>query len=303
MPSNKKTSSSSPVKAAVIISVLKVFAYLPLAISQLMTTVIARLLYRLNTNSRKVTAINLKICFPDMTSSEREIITQKSLIASGLWLAETAKIWFRPNLDKLSLIHHVEGIEIIEQLANQSDRGVIIVTPHLGNWEYLFPYLVSKIKTSALYRPPRIAELEPYILAGRESDGGKMIKTSQQGAKEMLRSLNKAECLIILPDQQPLKGSGVFAPFYGHPAYTMTLVQGLVKRTHAELVMTSCIRLAKGFKISFRRLDIDCTLSKEAYATELNSHLEQEISKNPEQYEWAYKRFKARPDGTPDRYR
>ena len=119
----------------------------------------------------------------------------------------------------------------------------------------------------------------------------------------MLRALKAAESIIMLPDQQPEFGSGVFAPFFGQQAYTMTLLQGLAQRTGASMVMATCIRLSRGFKITFSEVDIDLSLSNEDFAEKLNGRMQQDIDKNPEQYEWAYKRFKATTPTEPDIYK
>ena len=291
----KKLSHSSPIKGAIIVGLIKLLAFLPLSLSRQLTRFFAWLSYITHSKNRKVTERNLEICFPALSIKERERLTQKSLLASNWLVAETARVWLKPPKDVLKMVSHIEGESLIFDLMND-DKGVLLMTPHIGNWELLFTYLNSHFQVSALYRPPKIAELDPIMIAGRERAGGKMIKTGKMQVRKMLQILNKAQSLIILPDQKPPEGSGVMAPFYGKPAYTMTLLHGLAERTDSTLVMSTCIRIDDGFKIVFRQVDIDPKLPNDEYAEKLNLELQQEIDKDPEQYEWAYKRFKGEPD-------
>jgi len=299
----KKISRSFPVKGAIVINLIKFLALLPLPVSRLISGFFAWISFQTNSKSRKVTEVNLKLCYPDMAKDDRNALTLKSIMESGYLMAETAKIWIHPPQQILPMIEQVDGELMLSELMSSADKGTLIISPHLGNWELLYSYLANHFNSAALYRPPKIAELEPIILAGRGRSGGKMIRTSQMDVRKMLKTLQQAESLFLLPDQQPQQGSGVFAPFYGQPAYTMTLLQGLAKRTGADIVMATCIRQASGFKLSFNLADLDVSLSNEDFAKQLNLLLEAEINKIPEQYEWAYKRFKACTDSDPDLYK
>lgn len=293
---------SSPVKGAILIAFLRMLSVLPLSISSKVTAVIAWFVYHTNSSSRTVTETNLKLCYPNLSDKERDELTRKSINASGKLMAETAKIWLRTAPQTLPMITDIEGEAYFHQLNNDPDTGTLMISPHLGNWELVWSYLAYNYQSSGLYRPPKIQELEKIILKGRQAGGGQIIKTSKMEVRKMLKLLKNAESLFMLPDQQPAVGSGVFAPFYGHQAYTMTLLQGLVQRTAAKILMVTCIRTKKGFTLSFSPVNIEPTLSNEEYAEQLNLHLQQEIDKNPEQYEWAYKRFKASPEGIAYRY-
>ena len=306
---NKPSSRSSQVKGTIIVSFIKALGFLPLPISQSITGFIAWLSYQTNSTSRKVTEVNLQLCYPKLSAKERACLTRKSIKASGMLMAEAAKIWTQPIEKILTMISHVEGEELINNLNKNSTKGTLVISPHLGNWEFIYPYLAHHFIASGLYRPPKIAELATLILAGRAKalagrtdNSGQIIKASHMEVRKMLRVLKNAEILVMLPDQQPQHGSGVFAPFYGHQAYTMTLLQGLVQRTGASIIMATCIRSNAGFKLTFSPVDIDPSLTNELFAEQLNSRMQHEIDKTPEQYEWAYKRFKATPEGVGSRY-
>ncbi|MCP4273189.1 MAG: lysophospholipid acyltransferase family protein [Gammaproteobacteria bacterium] len=299
---NKTINKNKSMKGILLGGLFRIFAYIPLSLSRVITGSFAWLIYKFNKTSRKVTEVNLKLCYPHLNKQEIDNLTRKSIKSSSHLITEMPRVWLRPNSKTVELIHQVEGLEVLKSATCIPDVGTIILSPHLGNWEVLFPYLLQNYTVSALYRPPKIPELEAIIRAGRQQGGGKIIRTTKMEARKMLKVLKSGELLILLPDQNPQDGSGVYAPFYGIPAYTMTLPQGLVKRTGAKIVLATVIRTDKGYNLHFINVDIDPTMSEEEYSAQMNVHLQQVIDKTPEQYEWAYKRFKKGPEGKTQYY-
>jgi KDO2-lipid IV(A) lauroyltransferase len=134
-----------------------------------------------------------------------------------------------------------------------------------------------------------------------------LVPTDQQGIRRLLQSLRRGNYLGILPDQEPKAHKGsVFAPFFGVPAFTMLLVNKLARKTGARVVFLFAERLPKrrGFALHCLAAPwgIDSEDEVEA-ATALNLGVEQCVRICPEQYVWAYKRFRSRPDGAPHPYR
>ena len=110
------------------------------------------------------------------------------------------------------------------------------------------------------------------------------------GIRAMLKSLRRGETVGLLPDQVPdpgKGGDGVWADFYGRPAYTMTLAQKFAKTTGALVVMMACIRLpdAAGYRLV---LMPKLVFSEDAAtsARELNAEVEALIALAPDQYLW-----------------
>ncbi len=299
---NNSATKDKSFKGILLIALIKMFAYLPVSISQSITGSLAWLVYHFKTKNRKTTEVNLKLCYPHLKQNEIDKLTRDSIKSTSHLITEIPRVWIRPYNKTAELIHHVEGEELLTKDTTVPTVGTLIITPHIGNWEVLFQYMLQKYTVSALYRPPKIAELEPVMRTGRQQSGGNIIRTTRMEARKMLKVLKNGEFLILLPDQNPKDGSGVFAPFYGIPAYTMTLLQGLVKRTKANIIMATAIRSNGGYSIHFNDVNIEPSLSDEDYATQLNLYLQKTIDKNPEQYEWAYKRFKKAPEGKPSYY-
>lgn len=185
--------------------------------------------------------------------------------------------------------------------AVDSDQGVILLAPHLGNWE-IFGYLaVQDVEATFMYQPPRSAAMDRILREGRNKTGVCLAPTTRRGVAEVMRTLARGELVGILPDQVPAEGSGEFAPFFGEPAYTMTLIASLLRRSDARVFCGFGLRLpgGKGFRSIFEEADPDIYSPDVAVSlSALNRTVERAVSRAPEQYQWEYKRFRRRPDNS-----
>ena len=281
-------------------SVFWVTSKLPLAILQLIGLIVGNLLYIIPNKAKKVAFINIDLCFSGHSKTYRRQLLRKSLVQMSNSLLELGPMWLWPKEKLLSQVKEVEGIEQLEAcLANH--RGLFAATPHLGAWELCGLFGSSRYQFTAMYRPPRVKALEPWIIRARERAGAKLVDYGRPGIKAMISALQQGEVVGILPDQEPRESGGVFAPFFGVPAYTMTLISKLARKTNAAVFFAYMQRLprGKGYRLVIREAEPGIDSSDESTAaTALNRSLEKCIMDCPEQYLWAYRRFKQRPPGT-----
>jgi KDO2-lipid IV(A) lauroyltransferase len=104
----------------------------------------------------------------------------------------------------------------------------------------------------------------------------------------------------MLPDQEPQKGTGIFAPFFGIPAYSMVFLGRLAAKTGAPVIFTWCERLplGRGYRLHFRQSPAAIHSGDIAEATAaINLAVEQIVRECPSQYQWSYRRFRTRPAG------
>jgi KDO2-lipid IV(A) lauroyltransferase len=284
---------------------------------------------RLNTESAVVTAANLAHCYPDMDASARARLTEQSLSHTAMLGLEAGVTWRSSVADCLALVQQEQGRELLAD-AVAADTGVLLLVPHLGNWEFMSPWL-CEFGLTALYDPPKIQALDSIIREARERAGIQMLPIDAGGLRRIYQVLARqkpsrelepnsgssggpsgapsgAQCVansgglrsglvVLLPDQAPGRHAGsVMVPFFGQPAHTMTLVHRLVKRTKPRLLMGGALRVPGGFKVVIEPLAQAPYLeSPEAAATAMNESLEAFIAQAPEQYQWEYKRFKRTP--------
>jgi KDO2-lipid IV(A) lauroyltransferase len=177
----------------------------------------------------------------------------------------------------------------------QQGDGVVIIAPHLGNWEYLGLFLGAHYDCVSLYKPGKYAVVNAVVRRGRSRSGANLMPTDKKGVMAVLKKLKAGSVSGILPDQVPEEAnSRVMADFMGHPAPTMTLVSSLVKKPNIKAVAAFAKRLPSGkFELIFQAVD-DAIYSAdtEVSAAALNKAVENLLAEAPMQYQWEYKRFK-----------
>ncbi|SHE38429.1 KDO2-lipid IV(A) lauroyltransferase [Modicisalibacter ilicicola DSM 19980] len=255
------------------------------------------LVYRFSRRERHVTDVNLRDVFPDLDRGQLHARGRSSLVHSTATMLELGFAWMAEPRRVEASILAVHGRELLDE-ARAEGRGVIVLAPHFGNWEVLNFWLSGHFPFTAMYDPPKIAELEPIIRHGRERMGATLVPTNSRGVASLLKTLKRSEAVGILPDQVPSWGSGVFADFYHRPAYTATLLPKLVARTQARVVTGVARRIeGRGFEIHFLAADERVYASDEAISARgVNASVEAAIALAPAQYQWEYKRYRKTPE-------
>ncbi len=252
------------------------------------------------TRMRKTTRQNLKLCFPDLDNEQLMLMIQQSLQHTAKTAMEMGKCWLWPIEEILNMIVEIDGEEVLNE-ARSAGKGVIILAPHLGNWEVFGYYISEQNPSTFLYQPSKIEYFDKMIKSARSRGKTFLAPTNRQGVAQLLKALKKGEQVGILPDQEPTQEGGEFATFFGVPAFTMTLVTRLVARTGARVICGYAERLPKGrgFKLHIKHADpmiydADLKVSVEG----LNRTVEDCVKQSVVQYQWEYKRFKRRLDGS-----
>lgn len=177
--------------------------------------------------------------------------------------------------------------------------GVLFLTPHLGCFEITASALAERYAPvhgplTVLFRPARKAWLAPLVAVSRQKPGLEPVPTTLAGVRQMIRALRGRRAVGLLPDQVPPEGMGLWAPFFGRPAYTMTLAARLVHQTGAQVLVVWGERLAagRGFRLHFRELREPLSGDLETAVTQLNDEMARLILECPQQYLWSYARYK-----------
>jgi KDO2-lipid IV(A) lauroyltransferase len=254
---------------------------------------------------RRISLRNLELCFPEMGEHQRARLLVQSLQETGKTFMETALMWCGSRQRILGLVREVTGEEQL-QAALEQGRGVILAAPHLGSWELIGHYIAATVPITCLYKPPESPAVEQAMREGRTHLGVKLAATDTGGVKSLLSILRAGEVAGILPDQDPTDGSGIFAPFFGIEANTMTLLPRLAARSGATVLVSYAERLSwgRGYRLHFIPCDTAVNEREPLLAaTALNAAVEQAVRQCPAQYQWSYKRFRTRPEGERKLYR
>jgi len=221
----------------------------------------------------------------------------RAVAQAGCLAAELPAIWCNSKtVDRMS----VEGWDLVERLLAQG-RGLIVLTPHLGAFELGARAFARRHPITVLYRPSPSPTTERLLQRFRPADQLRAVPANSQGVRALLRTLKSSGVIGILPDQVPSQGEGVWASFFGRPAYTMTLPVRLAQATKAPLVWVLAVRRPGGWSLVFKAWGLgEARPLDEANSTALdvqamNHQLEDLIALAPEQYLWGYNRYRGRP--------
>lgn len=272
----------------------------PLARLQRWGDFLGRFIYRRDTKAAQITRKNLAMVYPDLSPEALESLTEKSLQATLKVGMESGRCWLAPMEEVMADVKDVYGLEALKA-TYQSGQGVIVLGPHLGNWELFGHFINHHFTFSAMYAPQKNEVLDSIIYHGRCRAGMEMVPANMKGVAALLKSLKQGGIVGNLPDQEPDdRSGGVFAPFMGVEALSPKLVTRLISKTGAKVVAGFAKRLpdGDGFDIVFIDADEGIYSSDEREAvTAMNRTVEQLVAMAPEQYQWEYKRFKRRPAG------
>lgn len=269
-------------------------ARLPLRVFRALGVVLGGLFWATGSRKRRIVEANLVLVRPDLGGVERTGLARDCVRETGIALVEVFGIWTNPRRT-LASVAEVRG-QALFAAAIAAKRGLILCAPHLGSWEVANYWIGARTPFATFYTQPRHPQAE--MLLRRLRDGGASIQfpIDDIGVRRVFRHLRGGGVVSIMPDHVPRAGS-VVAPFFGVPALTMTLLPRLAQRTGATVLMLFVERLPtkQGFRVHFREpppalADPDPLTA----CTALNAAIEACVLDAFTQYQWNYKRFKAR---------
>ena len=272
---------------------------MPLRIIHSLALIWGSMLFYLPNRARNTTLKNLSVCFPDLSNVEISRLAKESLTSTASTIMEMGKSWMLPIDKTYSLVTQVEGLKELRQAVN-GKQGVILLAPHLSNWEIFGMYVCQNITSTFMYQPPKLPALDRLLQRTRSRGGINLAPADRKGVSLVVKALQRGEMVGILPDQVPNDEGGEFANFFGKQALTMTLVSKLLNRSQAKVFCGFVVRLPKseGFKLTIREAD-QSIYDKDLITSVggLNKSVEDCVHMAADQYQWEYKRFRRQPDG------
>lgn len=276
-------------RGSVLVAALRLLGVLPLGVLRAAGAALGIAVCLLSSGYRRKLRDNLRTAgYASMAHAWR------AAAEAGRMVGELPFVWRR---EPAELARHVvcDDLPVLE--AAETGGGIVFLTPHLGAFEVTARFYASRAPITVLYQPPRKAWLRPLVEFSRGTGSLRAVPATLAGVRAMLRALRAGEAVGLLPDQVPGAGEGRWAPFFGRPAWTMTLPQRLAEQPGARVVLAVGERLpgARGWRLHLERMDE--TPTPEA----LNDRMEALIRRFPMQYLWGYNRYK-RPAaaGAPD---
>lgn len=280
-------------------ALFRLLGKLPLRVNHALGAALGWLSWWLSPRRRRLTRAHLALYGACHPADDLAAISRAAIAEQGRGFTELAIAWTAPVECLYDLVRECGGWQFINE-AKAANRAIIFVTPHLGCYDIAGRYLESRIPVTALYRPPKQAWLQKLMEAGRCRGGGSTAAAGAAGVRTLLKTLKAGGNVIILPDQVPGQGDGVWADFFGKPAYTMTLLPRLARSTDASVLFFFAERLSRGrgYCVHIEPMPEAFSEDRDIAARQVNAMVEKLIEQAPAQYLWAYNRYK-HPAGAP----
>lgn len=271
-----------------LVSLFRLLSLLPLPLLHLIGIITGWLVYLASPSYRKRLTENL-------TRAGHGRYLCAAISESGKGIFELPFIWCA-SPGRVRRTVRIENWRLAQQ-ALDAGTGVVFLTPHLGCFEIIAQIIADQTSLTALYRPSRKAALQPLIEGARARPNLHLAPASLSGVRMLLKALKAGQAIGLLPDQVPQHGEGVWADFFGKPAYTMTLPVRMHRMSGAPIILSYAERLSwgRGFVIRFIAFEETLGDTPERQARAINQAMEKLIARCPAQYIWSYNRYKTPP--------
>jgi len=284
------------------IGLLRLFARLSLANQVRVGSCIGHIGFRLARRRRKITEVNIRLCFPELDEQAREKLVKDCMIENAIGLVETARAWFADPAT-IDAEMEVVGFENV-QTALAQGKGLLVIGGHYSTLD-IGCLITSRLLDEfyAMYRPQKNALMDKTMRESRLRLGNII---DRRDMRTIVRALKGGKFVWYAPDQDYGAEVSVFAPFFGVTAATIKTTTKLAQINDSPVLITSYHRKPdnSGYILRFGEVLQGFPSGDEVTdATRINQELEKEIRRCPAQYMWVHRRFKTRPPGETDFYK
>jgi len=280
---------------------LRASCYLPYAWQIGVGKAIGRLAHRVGAERRAIARRNIELCFPELTTQERNKLAREHFEALGVSIMELGLSRWASD-KKMTSLTSIIGLHHIQDTLDQG-YGVLMVSAHFTALEVCGRAICLHTPAiDAVYRRFRSGLMTEFLATTREITTRKMIEKND--LKGMIRSLREGTILWYAPDQSYDGKQSALVPFFGVPAMTNTATSTLAKLGKAKALPFFPRRLPEGGYEILILAPIEDFPSDDAIADteKFVALLEEQIRRCPEQYYWVHRKFKRRPEPLPDVY-
>lgn len=272
-----------------LVVLFRILSVFPLPLLHALGAAMGWLVYGLSPSYRKRLRANL-------AQAGYDAHWRAAVAEAGKAAIELAFVWCA-NPERVARHATVENWDLV-QARLDAGRGIVFLTPHLGCFEMTAQQIALRTALTVMYRPPRKSALKPLVEGARARHNLHLAPANLSGVRILAKTLKGGQPIGLLPDQVPQEGEGVWAPFFGRNAYTMTLPAKLAQLGKADILLVYAERRAHGagYIVRFVEFDGDLSGTGAEQAAAINRAMEQLIARAPAQYFWSYNRYK-QPDG------
>ncbi|HLS51438.1 MAG TPA: lysophospholipid acyltransferase family protein [Burkholderiaceae bacterium] len=251
-----------------------------------------------------VVRTNLKLCFPQLSDSERELLLKRHFHLLAQSVIDRGLLWFAPAERVLQRIS-IDGLEHIQTLLD-AKQPIILLAPHFIGLDAAATRLTLFLKESAtLYTPQNDPDVDALVKNGRGRFNTVHLISRREGIRGLIRHLRQGIPVYYLPDMDFGRKGSVFLPFFGVPAATLLTTAQIAQSRKAAVVP---IFSQLNEKTGHYHVSVQAPLEHfpgdnlEDATLRINQLIEKHIRPDIAQYYWVHRRFKTRPRGEPKLY-
>jgi KDO2-lipid IV(A) lauroyltransferase len=277
-----------------LVGFLWLLHWLPLPALRGLGWLLGHLLYVLGRERREVALINLRLCFPEKTEAEREILARQNFIAFSRSVLDRTLGWWASR-QRLERIIRISGVE---HLTDPGGRPTILLSPHFVGLDAGATRISMYVVGCSVYSNQKNPVFNQLLYDGRKRFNDTILLSRQDGMRRIIKALKDGHPFYYLPDMDFGPDDSIFVPFFGVQTATITGVSRLVRLTGARVVACITQQVPDGYEVevmpaweNFPRESV------EADTEFVNQFIESQVLRMPEQYFWLHKRFKTRPAG------
>jgi Kdo2-lipid IVA lauroyltransferase/acyltransferase len=291
-------------RSVLVRGLVAIVSLLPLRPALRLGGALGALAFRVAGKTRRLALDHLAIAFPEKTAAEREAIARAMFVHLGRSALEFTSIRsYDADLERYVALE--QPAVLPEAMAR--GKGLVFVTGHLGNWELLARRIArAGVPNAAVAKAGGDSRLNRLAEHLRAEGGVTTLWREDPGTgRAIIRTFRQNRALGLLIDQDT-NVQGVFAPFFGRPAYTPRSAADLALRFGAPVVVATIHRRGPdpldGHVVELTPIPYDPNpVDEEAEVIRLtaacNAVLEDAIRRFPAEWVWMHARWKRQPPG------
>lgn len=283
------------------LGLLRLLSLLPLPLAWVCGGLLGELLH-LHKKRRHIARRNLERCFPEFDAATHARLARRHFRALGASFLTAGVGWWASEA-RLARLMHVRNREHYDR-ALAEERSIILLAPHFLGLEIGGIWLSRERIVVSMYQTIKNPLFDLFVRRGRCRFDAVLIEHNAE-LRPIIRHLREGKPFYYLPDQDPGRKRGIFAPFFGIPTATTPALSRFAQLADAVVIpcFTRLLPWGRGWEIGFRPPLADFPSDDTAADTaRMNAEIEAGIRETPEQYFWVHRRFKTRPEGEGDFY-
>jgi len=278
-----------PTWAGIIL--LRIISLLPYRIMMAIGSLIGLLALSAMSSRKRIAEINLKLCFPQKSDTERSKLLTENFKSMGKGLMEVAIAWWWSDKRIKSLQIETSGLEHLNP-----SSGTIFLTAHFSSLELSARLLGQHAESYAMYRPHTNEVLQYHYEKYRSKYSLGII--ARDDVRRMIKALKNNKGIWFAPDQNFARKGFMFSTFFTIQAATNPSTSRFARLANAQVVPFYLVRSPRGYELKFERSLNDFPAgSLKSDTDKINIIFETWVRQTASQYNWIHRRFKTQPSG------